>query len=273
MSSRTASPFVARVAPLSAAACAAALTLSACGGAQVSASTADDPAEAAPLVSVALPTAEIAAKAQARPAKVADSPAAAMAGALSATPPMARPAMSGAVSNPLIGGVDVAQPAAASGTPAVPAGVARHFASLGMNFAAPAGLRAVPTARNPDMHYEFAAERPGIQVRYAGDEMPGKVPPQSVAFMVAFNIADGEEAILDDQEFPAAAVKNDYGADWGKLVLLRPRATFAKGYQLCLLQILNKGNRFAYSFVLFNPGNKEVADQAPKLLQALQFKR
>jgi len=249
------------------------LSLAACSGAQVTAAPADEPADAAPLVSVAPPSAEIVAKAQARPAKVADSPAAAMAGALSATPPLANPATSGAVSNPLIGGVDVAPPAAASGTAAVPAGVARHFASLGMNFAPPAGVRTVATAGNPDMHYEFAAERPGIQVRYAGDEMPGKVPPQSVAFMVSFNIADGEEAILDDEEFPAAAVKNEFGADWGKLVLLRPRATFAKGYQLCLLQILNKGNRFAYSFVLFNPGNKEVAELVPKLLQALQFKR
>lgn len=156
----------------------------------------------------------------------------------------------------------------------VPKRVTAYLAKLGVELSPPPGFKPIKVRSNPDMHYEFAIGTVGVvEARYAADEMPGNVPAEAVALMVSFNTADGEDAMLDDQMIPADEVKRDYGGQWGEIIVYRPRATFAKGYAKCALQIIKKESRYMYTFVLFNQGGEDFVASGRKMMAAMQFKQ
>ncbi len=260
--------------------CFSALSLVACSGKQVVVAAVDnddevvDESELKPTVNQ--PTAEQTAKAEAGRSKKKQAATAqvAMADASAAAEGEAPAYMVGALgtkktAKPVEENKDEA-PAVAT----VPKRVVAYLAKLGVELSPPPGFKPLKVRTNPDMHYEFAIGTAGsLEARYAADEFPASVPSEAVAMMVAFNTGDGEDAILDDQSIPADEVKRDYGGDWGEIVVYRPRATFAKGYAKCALQIIKKESRYLYTFVLFNQGGDDFVAAGRKMMAAMQFKQ
>lgn len=166
-----------------------------------------------------------------------------------------------------------AAPPAEGGPTVLPKKIARYFDKLGLALALPDGLKPAKVRQNPDMHYEFAVQRPGVfEVRYAAAPFPPEVPAEAVGFMTSMNIAESEEAILMSEELPADELQRDYKAEWGHLYLLKPRKSFAQDWQLCAMQVLRHGDVYAYTFMLFNDRNEDVQAAVDGMLSAMKFK-
>ncbi|UOQ96298.1 hypothetical protein MUN81_13675 [Hymenobacter sp. 5317J-9] len=164
--------------------------------------------------------------------------------------------------------------------------IKQGLAAARMTLAVPAGWVEVPVIANEDMSYEYAVRHPKrrLEVRYALRPLAGMlaeyarskkqkdvtmVDPnemyQTLFRTVKLNIGPHAQPgqSMDDMlaaefaqplnEFPAAAIKEEFGADWGATAILQPRASFGQRYKQCLVVALHKRNAAdAYCFFMFD---------------------
>lgn len=165
--------------------------------------------------------------------------------------------------------------------PALPAGFQQVLKAARMEFRPPAGTVPTPVLKNAQMDYDYAVRVPGkhVEIRYAirpldkllaeyrlskskkGEAM---VDPNelysSLVTVVALNISGGD--MPETKDFPAAAVKQEFRADWGTTTMVRAGKEFGPKYAKCMVVALHKKNAAdAYVFYLFD----QPADLGPLL--------
>ena len=162
----------------------------------------------------------------------------------------------------------------AEGPPQLPAGFRQKLAAAKMQFRSPSGLVPVPVVANRQMSYDYALRAPGKhpEIRFAilplgglvaeyqrnkgkknADLMdPNTLYPVLLQTVLA-NVSAGDEPATED--FPSAAVRREFNADWGSTAVLRPGAAFGPKYAHCMVVALHKkGAADAYCFYLFDKG-------------------
>lgn len=155
----------------------------------------------------------------------------------------------------------------------LPAAFRRALAAGHLTFTAPAGLLPVPVLTNEQMSYDYALKSPKqrLEIRYAirpitaqmrreyqaakGQKNEVLTDPNGLYSVqlqvIAANVSGGEMPEIN--EFPPAAVRQEFQADWGGTVLVTPKSQFAGGYRHCMIVALHKQNAAdAYYFYLFN---------------------
>lgn len=163
---------------------------------------------------------------------------------------------------------------------ALPAGFRAVLAAGHLMFQAPAGTVPTSVLKNAQMDYEYAVRVPGkhVEVRYAirplgpqlaeyeqakakGEDLadPNELY-SSLMTMVALNVSGGDEPVTED--FPAEAVRQEFGADWGTTTMVRAGKEFGPKYARCMIVALHRKNAAdAYCFYLFD----KPADLGPLL--------
>ena len=167
--------------------------------------------------------------------------------------------------------------------------VKKQVLAARMVLAPPAGWTETPVIGNDQMEYDYALRYPGhrLEVRYALRPLAGvlaeyarsktkknvtMVDPnrmyETLFRAIVLNVGMGAQAGPDLaagfskplQTFPPAAVKAEFGADWGATALIEPGPEFGQTYQHCLLVGLHKNNAAdAYCFYLFDD-QKDLTD-------------
>lgn len=158
-----------------------------------------------------------------------------------------------------------------------------------MTLTPPPGWTETPVIRNDQMDYDYALRYPShqLEVRYAVRPLTDMlaeyarsktkknvtmVDPnrmyETLFRTIVLNVGMGAQTGSDMaagfskplQTFPPAAVKAEFGADWGATALLEPGPEFGQTYKHCLLVGLHKnGAADAYCFYLFDD-QKDLAD-------------
>ena len=159
----------------------------------------------------------------------------------------------------------------AAASPALPAGFREVLAAGHMTFRPPAGTVPTPVLKNAQMDYEYAVRVPGqhVEIRYAirplgpllaeyqqakakGEDLadPNELY-SSLVTMVALNVSGGDEPVTED--FPAEAVRQEFGADWGTTTMVRAGKEFGPKYAKCMIVALHRQDAAdAYCFYLFD---------------------
>lgn len=171
----------------------------------------------------------------------------------------------------------------------------------------PLGWAETPVIANGQMSYDYALHYPGrrLEVRYAvrplaeqladyarrsADKNQVAIDPnqqyQTLFRTIVLNVSAGGQsgpamaaamqAIFAQplQEFPPAAVKAEFRADWGAIISLQPVPAFGQAYQNCVVVALHKsGVADAYCFYLYDHDADldELVLNTPATFHSLRF--
>jgi hypothetical protein len=163
----------------------------------------------------------------------------------------------------------------------------------GMVFIQPAGWDEVPVMKNSQMNYDYAIKLNGkdIEIRYRIqplDDMVKKYqewlknkPPGSMMIdpnnlysgMVMATAANiGGKMPADGKSFPPDAVKRDFGADKGGVIMIVPVKEFGQNYKYCFMLTLQKADKsVAYVFFMAN-SQDDLNTSLPATFTALKYK-
>lgn len=172
-----------------------------------------------------------------------------------------------------------------------------------LEFKMPENFDTVAIEQNPEMNYELAlrSKSDSFEIRYAirplkkriaefekmaSDTSKRKVMmaanahPNKIYKMVFTTVLintsiqknSGAPTMPRFGEFPSAAVKQEFNADWGGTTGYEPRPTFAKNYKNCLTVALHKDDAAdIYIFYLFN--DRELMKTVlPPVFHTIKFK-
>lgn len=162
-----------------------------------------------------------------------------------------------------------------------------------MEFTMPEGLDEALIVENSQMNYEFAVRYPDgkFEIRYAirplGDrvekykeDMKNKQEGSSFADpnklyeasfkAITLNISNGKN--VSKQNFEPAAVKKEFGADWGAISFVEVTRPFSQGYRYCLMVAIHKDDcADAYMFYMTDD-RENIMKFASPAFYALRFK-
>ena len=161
----------------------------------------------------------------------------------------------------------------------------------GMTFTVPDSLQPTAVIANHSANYQYAIKYPGrnFEIRYAVKPTDSlwaafnqlgplslnerRTNPDSTyisAFQtVIINCAHGGIPRITD--FEAAAVKAEFGADWGGTVIIQPRKEFAQEYKYCMIVAIHK-NKAGYAFIYYLSDKDEgFNDLVLPVFHALKF--
>lgn len=164
--------------------------------------------------------------------------------------------------------------------------VKKQLLAARMTLTPPPGWVETPVIANGQMDYDYALRYPGhrLEVRYAVRPLAGMLAEfarskkqknvsmvnpdkmyEQVFHTIVLNVGVGGQTSSDMaaalqvefakplKEFPSAAVKAEFGADWGATELIQPGPDFGQTYRHCMLVGLHKnGAADAYCFYLFD---------------------
>ena len=163
--------------------------------------------------------------------------------------------------------------------------------NCGMNLNIPTGYVESTVIKNRDMHYEYALkyQDKDFEVRYAVSPITKKVYANDaqkkemedhktmrntsyrpIFLAIVMNVAGGGPG-NKMQEMEENAVKKDFNADWGAIVLLEPKSEFAKGFKYCfILTIHKKDTADAFYFYLSN-SRENFMENAKPFFNSMKF--
>lgn len=135
-----------------------------------------------------------------------------------------------------------------------------------MSFEMPRDFKKISSPNSPDFPFDFAVNHQShkIEIRYnlipAGnlDRLITDTGIISVAysktyaqsFFQAYLFSITDSIPVNITPIGTADVKKEFGADWGAFAVIKPRKSFADGYQNCIIVCIHKNNT-AEGFISF----------------------
>jgi hypothetical protein len=161
-----------------------------------------------------------------------------------------------------------------------------------MTFVAPDSLVPVNIIETRALAYDYALKYPSknFEIRYAirpSDNLwkdydqssrnpliPDKEsnPDSSYTSALQTIILNCSGELPKVTEFEKAAVKTEFGADWGGTVFIHPRKSFGQSYKFCMLVALHK-NRAGEAYIFYLSDSQDGFNEAVMpVFHALKFK-
>ena len=162
--------------------------------------------------------------------------------------------------------------------------------ACGMNLNIPEGFVECKTIANKDLDYDYALKYPDkdfelrLAVRpiklkvYSSDSlknaMESKIASRNASYesdlkSIIYDITGGVQ--YEIKAFEKNAVKDEFNADWGAILLVEMKSDFGKGYKYCMIVALHKDNA-ADAYYLYLAKNKDnYPENMRPLFHTLRF--
>ncbi len=110
-----------------------------------------------------------------------------------------------------------------------------------LSFTLPTEFAAVPVIDNPDVRYQFAMRSSAVKAEIRYSIFPASPSEQYAATWlqtIYLNLSKGKRCNI--QPFPPAAVKAEFGADYGFTSLTALDSEFGRGYAYGMVNLIHK---------------------------------
>lgn len=150
---------------------------------------------------------------------------------------------------------------------------------VGMTYSSIEGFTEVPPIDNPHMLYEYAIKIPSdkLEIRYAIREGQDNLQ-RAMLLAILMNISgEMNPTKFQIREFHPEAVRSEFNADWGGIVITDVRPDFGQDYKHCAVVFLYKeGKANAYVFFMLKSiedfGSADFTTNFEKAFHLLKFK-